>query len=82
MTSGRGSVSGMEEHRGAAKRPDRLSGLPLSERVFFRDLKPYAIVESLDQLRGPTEGAVSLSRSVLWAPGDGHIDLSRPAADG
>ena len=22
-------------------------------RVFFRDVKPYAIVESLDQLRGP-----------------------------
>ena len=30
-----------------------------SGRVFFRDVKPYAIVESLDQLRGPAGGGRS-----------------------
>ena len=49
-------------------------------RVFFRDVKPYAIVESLDQLRGPAAGTVELSHSVLWAPGGGLVDLDRPGA--
>ena len=47
-------------------------------RVFFRDVKPYAIVDRLDQLRGPAQGAVELSHSVLWAPGGGVVDLDRP----
>lgn len=47
-------------------------------RVFFRDVKPYAIVEDLDQLRGPAGGVVELSHSVLWAPGGGRVDLDRP----
>jgi hypothetical protein len=48
------------------------------ERVFFRDVKPYAIVDSLDQLRGPARGTVELSHSVLWAPVGGLVDLDRP----
>ena len=44
-------------------------------RVFFRDVKPYAIVDRLDQLRGPAGGTVELSHSVLWAPGGGLVDL-------
>jgi hypothetical protein len=48
------------------------------ERVFFRDVKPYAIVDHLDQLRGPSAGMVEVSHSVLWAPGGGHVDLDRP----
>lgn len=47
-------------------------------RVFFRDVKPYAIVDRLDQLRGPAGGTVELSHSVLWAPGGGLVDLDRP----
>jgi hypothetical protein len=43
-------------------------------------VKPYAIVESLDQLRGPAGGTVELSHSVLWAPGGGLVDLNRPGA--
>lgn len=47
-------------------------------RVFFRDVKPYAVVASLDQLRGPAGGVVELSHSVLWAPGGGRVDLDEP----
>jgi hypothetical protein len=49
-------------------------------RVFFRDVKPYAIVDHLDQLRGPAGGTLELSHSVLWAPGGGLVDLDRPGA--
>lgn len=49
-----------------------------NERVFFRDIKPYAIVDRLDQLHGPAGGMVELSHSVLWAPGGGRVDLDEP----
>ena len=49
-----------------------------ARRVYFRDVKPYAIVDRLDQLRGPAGGTVELSHSVLWAPGGGLVDLDRP----
>lgn len=48
---------------------------PPDPRVFFRDVKPYAIVDSLDELRGPPDGLVDLPHSVLWAPGGGTVDL-------
>lgn len=44
-------------------------GRGADDRVFFRDIKPYEIVDHLDQLRGPAGGVVALSHSVLWAPG-------------
>jgi hypothetical protein len=47
-------------------------------RVFFRDVKPYAIVDDLDQLRGPAGGVVELSHSVLWAPAGSGVDLDEP----
>ena len=47
-------------------------------RVFFRDLKPYAVVDDLDQLRGPAGGVVELSHSVLWAPAGSGVDLDEP----
>lgn len=47
-------------------------------RVHFRDVKPYAVVDTLNQLRGPTGGVVVLSHSVLWAPGGGRVDLDEP----
>lgn len=54
-------------------------GNPSGEaRVYFRDVKPYALVDSLDDLRGPAGGVVELSHSVLWAPGDGRVDLDEP----
>ncbi len=39
---------------------------PNEGRVFFRDVKPYAIVDDLDQLRGPGRGQVGGPRSVWW----------------
>jgi hypothetical protein len=41
---------------------------PTKGRLYFRDIKPYAVVDSLDQLRGPAGGVVELPHSVLWAP--------------
>lgn len=55
---------------------------PAEGRVYFRDIKPYAVVASLDQLRGPVGGVVELSHSVLWAPGGGRVDLDEPGGVG
>lgn len=51
---------------------------PAEGRVYFRDVKPYAVVDSLDHLHGPAGGVVELSHSVLWAPGGGQVDLDEP----
>ncbi len=51
---------------------------PTDGRVFFRDVKPYAIVDDLDQLRGPAGGIVELSHSVWWAPGGPYVHLDEP----
>lgn len=48
------------------------------ERVFFRDVKPYYAPQSLDELEGPDGGVIVLDHDVLWAPGDGSVDLDRP----
>ena len=37
------------------------------QRVRFRDVKPYEIVDSLDELRGPAEGLVILPVTVYWS---------------
>jgi hypothetical protein len=57
-------------------------GTPREERVYFRDVKPYAVVDSLDQLQGPVGGVVKLSHTVLWAPGGGGVDLDEPGGVG
>lgn len=56
------------------------SSVPVAgeKHVRFRDVKPYAIVDSLDQLHGPAGGVVELSHSVLWAPGGPCVDLDEP----
>lgn len=51
---------------------------PTDGRAFFRDVKPYEIVDDLDQLRGPAGGMVELSHSVWWAPGGPSVDLDEP----
>lgn len=51
---------------------------PPEDRVYFRDIKPYEVVDGLDQLRGPAGGVLELPHSVLWAPGGGRVDLDRP----
>ena len=47
-------------------------------RVFFREVKPFAVVERLEQLQGPDGGLVGLPHSVLWAPGGDQVDLDEP----
>ena len=54
------------------------SSSPTEGRVYFRDVKPYAMVDDLDQLRGPAGGVVELAHSVLWAPGGPYVDLDEP----
>jgi len=51
-----------------------------ADRTFFRDLKPYEVVDSLDQLAGPASGVVELPHSVFWAPGGSRIDLDEPGS--
>ena len=55
---------------------------PTDGRVYLRDVKPYAVVDSLDELNGPMGGVVELSHSVLWAPGAGRVDLDEPGGVG
>ncbi len=39
------------------------------ERVRYADLKPYSIVDDLDDLKGPKEDSLSLPVKLLWVPG-------------
>jgi hypothetical protein len=55
---------------------------PTKGRLYFRDIKPYAVVDSLDQLRGPAGDVVELPHSVLWAPGGGLVNLDQPGGVG
>lgn len=36
-------------------------------RVRFRDVRPYEIVDSLDELEGPAAGTVALPVDVYWS---------------
>jgi hypothetical protein len=45
------------------------------QRVRFRDIKPYDVPNSLDELNGPYDGVVKLRHSVRWI-GNGEIDVS------
>lgn len=60
----------------------RGDGMTNEARVYFRDVKPYEVPRSLDELRGPVGGVVELRHSVLWAPGDGCVDLDEPGGVG
>lgn len=51
-------------------------------RVFFRDIKPYAAPDTLDQLRGPAHGVVDLGHSVLWSPAGSTVNLDEPGGVG
>ncbi len=60
-----------------------MSGEPVAEeRVFFRDVKPYAVVDTLAALRGPAGGMVRLPHWVLWTPGGQDVDLDTPGGVG
>mgnify|MGYP001015265993 CR=1 FL=1 len=63
-----------------SQRP-RVSQAP-QQRVFFRDVKPYDSPDRLDALKGPASGVVHLPHTVLWAPGDGRVDLDEEGGIG
>lgn len=45
------------------------------DRVRFRDIKPYEVVDSLDDLHGPAQGTIRLPIWVRWLD-DGDIDVT------
>lgn len=47
----------------------------MTQRVFFRDIKPYDAPDSLDELRGPASGTVTLSKGSFWAPNASPITI-------
>lgn len=46
-----------------------------ASHVRFRDIKPYDAPASLDELRGPAAGTVTLPLRVRWVPGDRTYDV-------
>lgn len=44
-------------------------------RVRFRDIKPYAVVDDLDELQGPRTGVIELPHRVFWQH-DTRFDLT------
>ena len=74
-----GCLVAVASHQGD---PSSTPSTQVGGRVFFRDLKPYAIVDDLDQLHGPAGGVVELSHSVLWSPGGPYVDLHEPGGRG
>lgn len=50
-------------------------GAPPGSR--YADQRPYAVVDSLDDLRGPTSGAVVLDHRLDWS-GRTRYDLANP----
>lgn len=48
------------------------------QRVFFRDTKPYEVPASLDELHGPSGGALELPHSVYWGP-ERIVSLDTPS---
>lgn len=43
----------------------------------YADQRPYAVVEDLEDLRGPTSGVVNLDRRLHWS-GTASFDLDSP----
>jgi hypothetical protein len=50
-------------------------GAPPGSR--YADQRPYAVVDSLSELRGPTSGIAVLDRWLSWS-GQGRYDLANP----
>jgi hypothetical protein len=51
---------------------------PATAYTSYGDRKPYVVADRLDDLRGPTDGTVTLPRHLDWS-GDASYDLERPA---
>ncbi len=53
------------------------AGKTVDTRVFYRDVVPYYAPLRLEDLAGPAEGVLELSRRVYWGP-QSAFDLSDP----
>lgn len=49
----------------------------MSERITYRQLKPFCLPTSLDGLSGPHTGSLRLPIHLCWSPGDHVFDLAR-----
>lgn len=49
----------------------------MSERITYRQLKPFCLPTSLDDLSGPHTGSLRLPIHLCWSPGDHVFDLAR-----
>ena len=47
----------------------------MARQLRYRDLKPYFIVESFDDLTGPYDGTVQLPVTLRWVPGERIYDV-------
>ncbi|HCB04909.1 MAG TPA: transcriptional regulator [Nocardioides bacterium] len=43
--------------------------------MLIDDVKPFAVVDDLAELSGPSRGVVTLDHSILWAPGGPDVSL-------
>ena len=48
------------------------------ERLHYRDVKPFAMPRSLDELHGPATGVIILPIWADWAPGERAYDVATP----
>lgn len=46
------------------------------KRVRFRDVKPYSVVDALEDLRGPYAGVIDLPHHVRWLDDRFGVDVS------
>jgi hypothetical protein len=51
---------------------------PPADKIAYGDRKPYIVADDLSDLRGPTEGTVTLPHHLDWS-GHAVYDLDRPA---
>jgi hypothetical protein len=51
---------------------------PPADYVPYAERRPYVVASSLNDLRGPTTGVITLPHHLDWS-GDPHYDLDKPA---
>ena len=63
---------------GRRKQPVAVPGRPSGGFASYGERKPYVVAERLGDLRGPTEGTVTLPKHLDWS-GNASYDLDKPA---
>lgn len=60
------------------KAPEGNAARPPADHLGYGDRKPYIVADDLGDLRGPTDGTVTLPHHLDWS-GRASYDLDRPA---